>query len=60
MQTLSVLIVMFISDVLHVKSLVKIIRSPVFSPIYPKGRLQNYFPESSVIPCSYDPNNLLI
>lgn len=60
MQTLSVLIVMFISDVLYVKSLVKIIRSPVFSPIYSKGRLQNYFPESSVIPRSYDPNNLLI
>ncbi len=60
MQTLSVLIVMFISDVLYVKSLVKIIRSPVFSPIYPKGILQNYFPKSSVISCSYDPNNLLI
>ena len=60
MQTLPMLILMFISDVPHVKSLVKIIRSPAFSPLYPKDRLQNYFPESSVIPCSYNPNNLLI
>ena len=60
MQTLPMLILIFISDMLHVKSLVKIIRSPVFSPIYPKVRLQSYFPKSSVIPCSYDPNNLLI
>ena len=60
MQTLSILIIMFISDVLHVKSLVKIIHSPVFSQMYPKDRLQNYFPKSSVIPRSYDPNNLLI